>query len=162
IRGAVAMKWFLGALLLLLAALLLESGLLAYAMYVLLGLLLVSRLLARSWIANLTATRQCNQVIAEVGETVAVNVTVQNTGLLPLPWLLLEHMPRAKEISVTHPRLGVKKKRMQIPILGSGGTTELFYQIESKMRGYSQVGPLVLEGGAVFGLHRRYRVGTAP
>ena len=37
------MRWFLGILVILLAALLLESGLLAYAAYVLVGLLLVSR-----------------------------------------------------------------------------------------------------------------------
>ena len=30
------------------------------------------------------------------------------------------------------------------------------------MRGYYQVGPLVLESGDLFGLHRRYRVGTVP
>jgi uncharacterized protein (DUF58 family) len=58
--------------------------------------------------------------------------------------------------------LRVKKKRMQIAMLGSRGKTELFYQIEFKMRGYYQVGPLVLESGDVFGMHRRYRVGTAP
>jgi uncharacterized repeat protein (TIGR01451 family) len=156
------MKWFLGAILLLLAALLLESGLLAYAMYVLLGLLIVSRVLARSWIANLTATRECNRVTAEVGETIAVNVTVHNTGLLPVPWVLLEDVLPGKAISVTHPRLRVKKQRFQIAMLGSRGTTELFYQIEFKMRGYYQVGPLVLQGGDLFGLHRRYRVGTAP
>ena len=40
------MKWFLGAILLLLAALVLQSGLLAYAMYVLLAVMLVSRVLA--------------------------------------------------------------------------------------------------------------------
>src|SRR5437899_9779834 len=141
------MKWFLGALLLLLAALLLESGLLAYAMYVLLGLLIISRVLARSWIGNLSATRECNRVTAEVGETIAVNVTVHNTGLLPVPWVLLEDMLPGKAISVNHPRLRVKKKRMQIAMLGSHGKLELFYQIEFKMRGYYQVGPLVLESG---------------
>jgi uncharacterized repeat protein (TIGR01451 family) len=156
------MKWFLGAILLLLAALLLESGLLAYAMYVLLGLLIVSRLLAHSWITNLKATRACNRFTAEVGETIAVNVTVQNTGLLPVPWVLLEDMLPGKAISVTHPRLRVKKKRMRIAMIGSRGTMELLYQIEFKMRGYYQVGPLVLESGDLFGLHRRYRVGTAP
>ena len=52
------MKWFLGILLILLAALLLESGLLAYAMYVLLALLVGSRSLARSWAAGLEAQRE--------------------------------------------------------------------------------------------------------
>ena len=53
------MKWFLGAALLLLAALMLGSGLLAYAMYVLLGLLVLSRLLARNWLLHVTAGRVC-------------------------------------------------------------------------------------------------------
>ena len=52
------MKWFLGAALLLFVALVLEAGLLAYAMYVLLALLVVSRFLARSWMNGLSATRK--------------------------------------------------------------------------------------------------------
>ena len=53
-------RWFHRAAVLtvLLAALVLESGLLAYSMYVLLGLMLLSRFLARSWIENLTARAQ--------------------------------------------------------------------------------------------------------
>ena len=42
------MKWFLGALALLLTALILQSGLLAYSMYVLLAVLILSRVLARA------------------------------------------------------------------------------------------------------------------
>jgi uncharacterized repeat protein (TIGR01451 family) len=156
------MKWFLGVLLLLFAALVLESGLLAYAMYVLLALLLVSRLLARSWIGNLTAERTCNRFTAEVGDMIAVRVTVRNHGLVPVPWVLLEDMLPGKAVAVNHPRLRVKRKRMRITMLGCYGDTELSYQIEFKMRGYYQVGPLVLESGDLFGLHRRYRVGTAP
>ena len=49
------MRWVLGAVVLLLVALVLESGLLAYSMYVLLALLLLSRALARNWIGNLSA-----------------------------------------------------------------------------------------------------------
>ncbi len=41
------MKWYLGAALLLLLALVFKLGLLAYAMYVLLALLMSSRVLAR-------------------------------------------------------------------------------------------------------------------
>ncbi len=42
------MRWFAGAILLLLVALVLQLGLLAYAMYVLLGVMAVSRLLTRA------------------------------------------------------------------------------------------------------------------
>jgi uncharacterized repeat protein (TIGR01451 family) len=156
------MKWFLGALLLLLAALALESGLLAYAMYVLLGLLLLTRLLARSWITSLTASRECDRVEAEPGDTVSVKVEVKNRGLLPVPWVILEDMLPAKALVENRARLRVKKKRMKIAMVGSRGATTLEYQVEFKMRGYYQIGPLVLEGGDLFGLHRRYHVGTLP
>jgi uncharacterized protein (DUF58 family) len=38
----------------------------------------------------------------------------------------------------------------------------LLYQLECNRRGYYQIGPLVLETGDLFGLHRRYRVATKP
>jgi uncharacterized protein (DUF58 family) len=156
------MKWFLGAALLLLAALFLESGLLAYAMYVLLGLLVLSRLLARNWIQHVSASRHCDCITAEVGDSVAVEIQVTNSGWLPVPWLLLEDLLPAKALVESRQRLRVKKKRMKIVMLRSYGKTTLNYQIEFKMRGYYQLGPLVLESGDLFGLHRRYRVGTAP
>jgi uncharacterized protein (DUF58 family) len=156
------MKWFLGAALLLLAALLLESGLLSYAMYVLLGLLVLSRLLARNWIAHVSAARACDRMTAEIGDSVSVRVTVRNGGWLPVPWLLLEDLLPARALLESRQRLKVKKKRLKIAMLAGGGSTELAYQVEFKMRGYYQVGPLVLESGDLFGLHRRYRVGTDP
>jgi uncharacterized repeat protein (TIGR01451 family) len=156
------MKWFLGIITLLLAALVLESGLLAYAMYVLLALLLVTRLLARSWINNLRARRVCDRTTAEIGDTLSVTVTVRNEGALPVPWVLLEDLLPAKALLESRARLRVRKKRAKIAMLGGGGGTTLEYQIEFKMRGYYQIGPLVLEGGDLFGLHRRYVVGTEP
>src|SRR5687768_15678655 len=116
------MKWFLGALLLLLAALALESGLLAFAMYVLLGLMLISRWLARGWMTGLSASRAVahrrpkktdetgeeeeepdipsartrssapTTIQGEIGERVAVRVTLKNDSWLPVPWVLLEDM----------------------------------------------------------------------
>jgi uncharacterized protein (DUF58 family) len=74
------MKWYLGAALLLLVALVFQLGLLAYAMYVLLALLISSRVLARNWIESLSATRECNRLSAEIGESIAVVVTVTNNG----------------------------------------------------------------------------------
>src|SRR5206468_1827768 len=104
------MKWFLGILLLLFAALVLESGLLAFATYTLLGLLLVSRVLARNWIVNLRAHRTvalrgekrgpdeealddsdavpseaARTTQAEIGDRVVVRVTVGNNGAMPVP-----------------------------------------------------------------------------
>jgi uncharacterized protein (DUF58 family) len=47
-------------------------------------------------------------------------------------------------------------------MLGAEGKTTLRYQVRCRMRGYYQLGPLVLESGDLFGLHRRYRVETEP
>src|SRR5690348_9479445 len=120
------MKWFLAALLILLAALVLESGLLAYAMYVLLALLLLTRWLARSWVGGLSATRTCRRarrggagaaeeeagggLAVEVGERVAVRLTVHNGGALPVPWVILEDALPAGALNPRSPRLKVKGK----------------------------------------------------
>ncbi len=181
------MRWTLGALALLLAALLLESGLLAYAMYVLLGVLLLSRFLARSWAGGLSAERTMRKeeggktedestnaasdsslilhpssLSAEVGEVVVVRVGVTNAGALPVPWVLLEDVLPGRSLEGRSPRLRVKGKRLRVGMLRPGGEIELKYKLECAGRGYHQVGPLVLETGDLFGLHRRFRVLTEP
>jgi uncharacterized repeat protein (TIGR01451 family) len=156
------MTWWLAAVLILLAALLLETGLLAYAMYVLLGVLLVSRFLARGWVGNLDASRRCDRETAEVGETVAVTVTVHNRGWLPVPWVLLEDLLPRRALAPGQRRLGVKGKRLQVRMLWGRGVAEVKYKLRLLLRGYYQIGPLVIEGGDLFGLHRRYRAAADP
>jgi uncharacterized repeat protein (TIGR01451 family) len=156
------MKWFLSALLLLAIALVLQSGLLAYSMYVILGLLLVSRFLARSWIENVHAYRRCNRTTAEIGQSVTVTVTIRNHGWLPVPWLLLEDLLPRRALAPNNPRLRVKGKRLQIRMVRGHGTATMEYRLKLKMRGYYQIGPLVMESGDLFGLHRRYRVDAEP
>src|SRR5262249_26709762 len=155
------MRWFLGIALILLVALILQSGLLAFAMYVLLIMMITSRLLARAWIGNLTATRRCPRLIAEIGHKVKVHVTIRNNGHIPVPWVLLEDM--LPKYAIKHPqRLKVVGKRIQARMLRSQGEVELKYELRCKGRGYFQIGPLVMESGDLFGLHRRYHVGAEP
>jgi uncharacterized protein (DUF58 family) len=168
------MRWYVAVVLILLAALLLDAGLLAYSMYVLLGLLLVSRFLARSWINNLKADRVCalkhggvsddetGPLTAGIGDRVKVRLTIRNRGRLPVPWVLLEDLLPHEALDRRFPRLKVKGKRLQIAMLAGGGEMELEYQVECLRRGYYQIGPLVLENGDLFGLHRRFRVEAAP
>ncbi len=156
------MKWFLGAMLLLAVALVFDLGLLAYAMYALLGVMLVSRFLARAWSDNLDATRECNRLTANVGEDVAVVITVENKGALPVAWLLLEDLLPRHAVIYDPPSLKVTGRRLQLAMFARRGTKTLFYQLRCNRRGYYQIGPLVLETGDVFGLHRRYRVATEP
>src|SRR5207248_1630772 len=146
------MWWFIGALLLLLAALALESGLLAYAMYVLLGLLVLARFLARSWVGSLAAERTVKKAGArddepadhpdglalEIGERVAVRLVVRNAGALPIPWVLLEDALPGKALDPVQPRLKVKGKRVQIGMLRGGGELVVKYALECVGRGYHQ------------------------
>src|SRR5258708_26332436 len=170
------MKWYIAVILILLAALLLDAGLLAYSMYVLLGLLIVTRFLARSWINNLSATRTCtltqssdseegdeegrerHGMTGEIGDRVKVRVTVKNAGRLPVPWVLLEDMLPQESLDKRFPKLKVKGKRLRIAMLAAGGEMDLDYTVECLTRGYFQIGPLVMENGDLFGLHRRFRV----
>lgn len=155
------MKWFIGVILMLLAALVLQSSLLAYAMYVTLAVMIVSRFLARGWINHLGASRSCPQITAEAGDTVTVKVTVKNHGWLPVAWVLLEDMLPAKAVDGAQ-RVKVKGKRIQLCTIAPRGEVEVRYKLHFQTRGYYQVGPLVMETGDLFGLHRRYRVGTDP
>lgn len=156
------MKWYLGATVLLLVALLLNMGLLAYSMYALLGVMLVSRYLTRTWAESLSAMRECNRVSANVGDMVAIVIKVRNRGALPIPWVLLEDLLPRHALLPPPPRLGVHGRRLQLAMLRAHGRKTLLYQLECRQRGYFQIGPLMMETGDLFGLHRRYRVVTEP
>ncbi len=171
------MRWVVGLLLLLLAALFLESGALAYAAYVLIAMLLLSRFLGQRWTNALTATRVCRMLAAEkrpgvvdqpdvlaaeVGDHVHVALTIRNDGWLPVPWFLVEDLLPRFALDARYPRLKVKGKRLHVGMLWGGGELEVTYAIECVGRGYFQIGPAIVENGDLFGLHRRFRVETEP
>lgn len=156
------MKWLVGVSLVLLVALALGLSLVAYAMYVLLGVMLLSRWMARTWAENVAAHRECNRYEADVGDTVAVVITVSNRGRLPVAWMLIEDLLPRRALAATPPMLEVQGARMRLAMLSPEGRTTLLYQLKCRRRGYFQIGPLVLETGDLFGLHRRYRVLTHP
>jgi len=156
------MKWLAGAILLLVFAILFGLDLLAYAMYVLLAVMLVSRLMTRNWAESLVATRECNRLTAEIGDQVAVVVALQNTGRWPVAWVLLEDLLPREALMFDPPRLKIGGRRVQITMLRGTSRKTMLYQVTPTKRGYYQLGPLVLETGDLFGLHRRYRVLTEP
>ncbi len=156
------MRWLLGAIVLLAVGIAFQMGLLVYAMYVLLGVMLVSRYLAREWIENVTAERECSRLTAEIGEKVAVIVNITNRGKLPIPWLIAEDSIPIEALLQRPPRISLDGRRTNILQLAGGGQKSLLYQVTFLMRGYYQLGPLLLESGDLFGLHRRFRVETKP
>ena len=156
------MQWFAVALLLLLIGVVLQLGLLVYAMYALLGILLVSRWLSRQWTECVTAERQSSRVTAQIGEKLAVVLTLKNRGFLPVPWLIWEDSLPRSALRQKPPRIKIENRRYGITRLPAQGEKVLLYQVHFHMRGYYQLGPLLLESGDLFGLHRRYRVVTEP
>jgi len=156
------MKWFLAAVLLLLASLAFGLSLPAYAMYALLGIMLLSRWLARHWIQSLSAERECNRYSANVGDKVAVVVTLKNASRLPVAWTLIEDLLPRRALTYQPPSLQVVGNRIQLALVPGGRSHTMSYQLRCNRRGYHQIGPLIVETGDLFGLHRRYRVLTSP
>lgn len=156
------MRWLLAVVAILLFVLLLRLRLLVYTFYVLTALFLASRWLSRRWGENVSATRECNRHVAEIGDSVAIVVKLQNQGRLPIPWVLAEDLLPRGPVVQRPPRLRVSGKRIGVAMLASGGQKTLYYQLHFEMRGYYQVGPTVLETGDLFGLHRRFTVNARP
>jgi uncharacterized protein (DUF58 family) len=156
------MVWFLAIVLLLGLAIALQAGLVAFAGYVLLGVYLLSRYLARRWVHDLQAERHCDAAPREIGESTEVSVTLTNTGGLPILWVLVEDLIPDLSMRQKPARLSVKGKRVQVASLGAHKTKTVRYAVTFLMRGYYPVGPTLLETGDVFGLHRRHRVVGKP
>ena len=156
------MRWFFGALVLLAVGFAFDLGLLVYPMYVLLAVMLLSRYLARQWIDGLDAHRATSRARAEIGDKLAVINTLKNTGSLPVPWIIWEDSLPRDALRQQAPRIKVERRRLGIIRLSPRGEQALMYQVTFLMRGYYQIGPLLVESGDLFGLHRRYRVLSEP
>lgn len=156
------MRWLPGAIILLLIGIVFQLGLLVYAMYSLLGVILLSRWLARHWIDNVRAKRDSNRHEVEIGDRVAVIVDLENASSLPIPWLLVEDSLPREALACRPPKLRVEGRRISLLQFGPGGRKSIRYQLTFSTRGYYQIGPLMLESGDLFGLHRRFKVVTEP
>jgi uncharacterized protein (DUF58 family) len=156
------MKWIFGTIALLALGLALQLNLLVYAMYVLLGVLLINRFFTHAWVGAIDARRFGGDEIFEIGAIVEIKVAVQNTGALTVPWILLEDSLPRESFMQTPPRIKAQGARLALARLLPAHTHVLSYRVQLLMRGYYQIGPLLAETGDVFGLHRRFRVITEP
>jgi uncharacterized protein (DUF58 family) len=110
--------------------------------------LVVGALLAGLWWSRRTLTqvhiRRSFQKHAFLGEKIEVDLHVQNTGWLPVPWL---------ELRETLPVALVGPNSFQSVIhLGPRGEARFEYNIEARKRGYYPVGPLSVSTGDILGL----------
>lgn len=157
------MKWVLAIAGLLVLGLVFHLNLLVYAMYVLGGVLLLGRFLAHTWMENLAARRPAIESTCEIGESVRVTVELENRGRLSVPWVLLEDSIPIGAMRDARPGLEVDGPWVALTRLAPGEKETVFdYEVKFRRRGYFQFGPLLVETGDVFGLHRRYRLLTEP
>jgi uncharacterized protein (DUF58 family) len=157
------MKWLIAIAVLLVLGLVFHLNLLVYAMYVLGGVLLVGRFLARTWMEGLVARRVAANDVCEIDDTVRITVELENRGRLSVPWILAEDSIPISGLHAVRPRLEVDGAWVALTRLAPGETEAVFeYDVKFLQRGYFQFGPLLVETGDVLGLHRRYRLLTEP
>lgn len=156
------MLWIFVGLIALIIAYVLDMGLLIYAIYAVAAVILLSRWMTRQWADNLNGQRHCDRLVAEVGEVVTIMDHVENNGSIPIAWCLIEDLLPAEALFGSPPPLDVLGNRIALMRLGRLQKKQLMYQLRCHRRGYYQIGPLVMETGDFFGLHRRFRVVSQP
>ncbi|OWK41066.1 DUF58 domain-containing protein [Fimbriiglobus ruber] len=154
-------RWLFIIVALLGLALALKAGLVAFGGYVLLGVYLLSRYLARAWVTNLSAERTCPTDPLEVGDSIEVVLRLKNEGSIPIGWVLVEDMLPAAEVR-PKPRVTVKGRRVQVLFLRPKQVKPVKFKLTFEGRGYYSIGPCAAETGDVFGLHRRHRLLAEP
>lgn len=156
------MRWWLVGLALLGLAVAFRLGGLVYAMYVFLGVLALGRHWTRRWTDAVEVERECHVDTVEIGDTTTIRVAIRNAGRGRIPWLLIEESLPGGALRQHPPRLSVQGARVAVLSLRPGESRALEYQIQFRMRGYYPIGPVLIESGDLFGLHRRYRLATEP
>jgi uncharacterized protein (DUF58 family) len=111
--------------------------------YLVVGALAAGMWWCRRALAQVEAIRRFN-THAFLGETVKIDLHVQNKGLLPLPWL---------ELRETLPVALVGPHSFQtVTNLGPRADAQFEYFVQTRKRGYYPIGPLSISTGDILGL----------
>ena len=141
--------WFGAALGAIYVAFLVNSLVIAYSVYALLLVLLVSNVMAHGAAESVTVTRTVDREEARIGEHAHVTVAVKNTRPWPILWVFVDE-------SVPD-RMPLEGRKSKVMFLLPGQTITFDYQVVLNRRGYHRFGPALIESGDLFGLHRRFK-----
>ncbi len=121
--------------------------------YLFFAVYLLSRLWTRRTVQRLRVQRRfVNRAFP--GDRVTVDLTVQNAGWLPVPWL---------EVHESLPvRLTVPPFHREVISLGPRERHHFAYTLNCRQRGYYPIGPLMMETGDLLGLARHTLTRVAP
>ena len=151
------MKWIVGTLALLIIGFVFRLDLLVYAMYVLVGILILARTLSAIWIRGLTASLSIRIKQVEIGDSVEISSTLHNTQPFPIPWVIMEEEGPVADLTCTPPKLTLTGPRFTLERLGPNSLHSMTYKATFMARGFFPFGPVQVETGDVFGLHQRRR-----
>lgn len=154
------MKLILSALLIMVLAWAFQLGLLVYAAYIALGLIALSRFFAHVWVQGVRVERPDVPLKHEIGDKIKIELQFENRSKLSVPWLLAEDFTSQNDFTASPPRLKVKGVTRKIFSLRGNSETEFGYEVELLRRGCYQFGPVLVETGDLFGLHRDFRLLT--
>lgn len=133
-------------LILLIVAAVLRSELFFYLLYVLVGLQVAARFWLNRSSKHLRWERRAPTALFP-GEQATVELEIENTGLLAVPWLSLHESASPALLSPP----GVR----EVISLGAGEKRRFSYKLHPSRRGYYKLGPLSLRTGDVLGLGER-------
>ncbi|MBN2386811.1 MAG: DUF58 domain-containing protein [Anaerolineales bacterium] len=140
-------------LLLLAVASIVDGGFAFTILYLFFGTALFGWLWARQTGKHIRFTRRFERR-AFWGETIPVRIEIENSGLLPVPWLHL-HESLPVDIAPEGPS-------QHVISLGPHGRSEVGYVLHGRKRGYYTIGPLFSTFGDVIGLARPQERGDSP
>jgi uncharacterized protein (DUF58 family) len=129
-------------LILLFIAILLRLDFVFYLIYVLAGVYMMSRWWPSRSLKNVRVHRRFDDH-AFLGATVPVELEIENTGLLPVPWLRVDE---------TNPvGLQAGNPVRQVISLRPKERVAVRYEVQGRQRGYYEIGPARLTLGDLFG-----------
>ncbi len=107
-------------------------------------------ILSRAWTNRMVKQLVCRRHFgnrAFLGDEITVSITAENTGWLPIPWLMVHE---------TYPlNLSLTPFFREVVSLGGRSTHTFTYRLLARRRGYYQIGPLIVQSGDLLGLNQK-------
>ncbi len=144
---------------LILASILLHQPLFLVGGIILLLILAITDIWARYCLQNVTYQRHLSEQRLFFGEEIVLAISIENTKLLPLPWLELEEtFPLTLTIKGHKPQHRLRNNLVTLECLFSLRWYDRVtrrYTIQGHKRGIHKIGPATLYSGDIFGFLRR-------
>src|SRR5579884_309826 len=152
-------RWYVSGIALVLAGILLHQPLLLILGILVLLVLCITDLWARYCLLHLTYSRQISEQRVIFGEEITLSLTIENSKILPLPWLEIEEtVPRLLPIEDQELRNATQNNAAILECLFSPNWYERVtrrYTVQCMTRGVHTFGPTTLRSGDVFGFISR-------